>query len=107
MTKAEFIARMQRDMDEDMEVGCFAITGKCEKGTVMLTGIGGHPMDIVAYVTSVVKAASRRLDQEPAVMAGAIQMMLRLGGEKNEIEIDVDAVAAAAGKQEGSDDDDE
>ena len=106
-TKQEFIARMQRDIDDDTEVGCFAITGKCEKGTVMLTGIGGNPMDIVAYVTRVVKAASQRLDQEPCVLDGGIAMMLRLGGQENKIEVDVSAVETAAGKREDEDDDDE
>lgn len=107
MTKAEFLARMERDLDEDIKIRCFAITGTCEKGTVLNSGIGGKPMDIVKFVIRVLKSAANRLDTDPKFFAGAIAAMLEIGGEEKSIEVDVSAVEAAAGKREAEDDDDE
>lgn len=104
MTKAEFLARMERDLDEDIETGCYAITGRCKNGEVILSGIGGSPKDIVKFATRVVKAVAKRLEQEPRVVAGAIEMLLELGGSEKSIEMDVSAMEAAAKKREDDDD---
>lgn len=105
MTKAEFLARMERDLDEDIKIRCFAITGTCEKGTVLNSGIGGKPMDIVKFVIRVLKNAAGRLDTDPKFFAGAIATMMELGGEEETIEVDVSAVEDATKKREADDDD--
>ena len=102
MTKQEFIARMERDIDEDIEIECFAITGTCEKEKSLISGLCGRPMEIVAFVTRVLKMAAKAMKQEPRVMAGAIELMLTLGGEEKAIEVDVSAIDAM---KEAADDD--
>ena len=104
-TKQEFLARMQRDIDDGTDIGCYVITGEYEANTVMLTGIGGTPMGVMKFATRVLKAVAKRLGQEPKTVAGAIEMLLELGGPEKSIEVDADAIAAAAGKREDDDDD--
>jgi len=97
MTKAEFIARMERDIDEDTEVGCFVISGNCAKGTVIYSGIGGRPMDVFKFVTRTIRIVAERLGTEPKVLTGAVGLMLEVGSDGEKITVDMDAVEAAKG----------
>jgi len=104
-TKQEFLARMQRDIDDDTEVGCYTIAGRRTDSEVILTGIGGTPKDAMKFATRVLKAVAKRLGQEPRVVAGALEMLLELGGPEKSIEVDSDTIAAVAGMREDEKDD--
>lgn len=102
MTKAEFIERMQRDMDEDTEIRNFAISGRCAKGTVVMQGLQGSMMEITQFVVRMIRTAAKAMGTKPEVMAGAIEMVLRIGGPEDSIEIDMTAAAAATAKETAS-----
>lgn len=97
MTKQEFIARMERDIEDDTDVGCFIVSGKCKKGTMLCSGIGGHPLDVFKFVTRTIRTVAERLGTEPKVLTGAVGLMLEVGSDEEKITVDMNAVEAAKG----------
>lgn len=103
MTKQEMLRKLERDLPDDAKIQKFAVQADTGGAVMMATGGTCNAFEELRFITRMNRLAAQSMGCEPKMIAGAVAVMMEIGGPEDEITIDGNAMEAAA-KEDDHDD---